>query len=428
MTDVSLVNGETEVKSFKERAITILDYLLVIFVILEFNTAYTEYERLRPLLINLSLGIIFLSMLLRKSAFRLDGILWIYLFGSILPYLNVTHGGEGTYMKLYWMVLPTYLLYLSSLKQNGFDCIASILLKYSNIVFILATISLIYWYLGSNLELISPTMYVPNSWKGDGIEMIPTYHFLYFETQEASFMGYETVRNSGIFNEGPMYNMVLCVALSIELFLRPTKSLKRIALLAITIATTFTTTGIIFLGLTVVWIIFHYFSEKARALLIIVIPVLIVGMMTFSSAVLEDKQSSSGEGSVISRMYDITTCIDIGLENPLLGQGLFTKKLSEADGGAYGYSNSLFTLFADGGFYTVFLYLAALVLIPLRDYLKNREVLWPLMMFAYFLLFTFTISQDRLLTLLFVAFGLTMFTQINDVTEKEITEEEYELR
>ena len=269
-------------------------------------------------------------------------------------------------------------------------------------------------------------MYVPNSWKGDGIEMIPTYHFLYFETQEASFMDYETVRNSGIFNEGPMYNMVLCVALSIELFLRPTKSLKRIALLAITIATTFTTTGIIFLGLTVVWILFHYFSEKARALLIIVIPVLIVGMMTFSSAVLEDKQTSSGEGSVKSRMYDITTCIDIGLENPLLGQGLFTKKLSEADGGTYGYSNSLFTLFADGGFYTVFLYIAALVLIPLRDYLKSREVLWPLMMFAYFLLFTFTISQYQLLTLLFVAFGLTMFTQINDVIEEELTEEEYE--
>jgi hypothetical protein len=325
------------------------------------------------------------------------------------------------------MVLPTYLLYLSSLKRNGFNSVSSVLLKYSNIVFILAAISLIYWFLGSNLEIIAPTMYVPNTWKGSGIQMIPTYHFLYFETQEASFMGYETVRNSGIFNEGPMYNMVLCVALSIELFLRPIKLFKRIILLGITIATTFTTTGIIFLGLTVVWIVFHFFSEKARALLIIIIPVLVVGMMTFSNAVLEDKQTSSGESSVSSRMYDITTCIDIGMENPLLGQGLFTKKLSEADGGTYGYSNSLFTMFADGGFYTVFLYIAALVLIPLRDYLNNREVLWPLMMFAYFLLFTFTISHYQLLTLLFVAFGLTMFTKTNNAIKKELTEEEYEL-
>jgi len=424
MNVVSTENGAVQTKGLRERAITFLDYLLVVFIILEFNTAYTEYERLRTFLIFGSLGIIFLSMLLRKSAFRLDDILQIYLFGSILPYLNVSHGGERTYIKIFWMVLPMYLLYLSSLKRKGFDSVSSLLLKYSNVVFILAIISLIYWILGSNLAILSPTMYVPNTWTGNGIQMIPTYHFLYFETQEGSFMGYETIRNSGIFNEGPMYNMILCVALSIELFLRPIKLFKRIVLLGITIATTFTTTGIIFLGLTAVWIIFHFFSKKARALLIFVIPILAVGMMIFSNAVLEDKQTSSGEGSLRSRMYDITTCIDIGMENPVLGQGLFTKKLGEASGGTYGYSNSLFTLFADGGFYTVFLYLAALVLIPLRDYLKNREVLWPLMMFAYFLLFTFTISQYQLLTLLFVAFGLTMFTQINDVTEKEITEEE----
>lgn len=413
MNVVSTENGAVQTKGLRERAITFLDYLLVVFIILEFNTAYTEYERLKPILIFGSLGIIFLSMLLRKSAFRLDDILQIYLFGSILPYLNVSHGGERTYIKIFWIVLPMYLLYLSSLKRNGFDSVSSLLLKYSNVVFILAIISLIYWILGSNLAILSPTMYVPNTWTGEGIQMIPTYHFLYFETQESSFMGYETVRNSGIFNEGPMYNMILCVALSIELFLRPIKLFKRIVLLGITIATTFTTTGIIFLGLTAVWIIFHFFSEKARALLIIVIPVLAVGMMTFSNAVLEDKQTSSGEGSLRSRMYDITTCIDIGMENPVLGQGLFTKKLGEASGGTYGYSNSLFTLFADGGFYTVFLYLAALVLIPLRDYLKNHEILWPLMMFAYFLLFTFTISQYQLLTLLFVAFGLTMFTPVN---------------
>ncbi len=413
MTDVSSINSAAEVKSFREHTITFLDYLLVIFIILEFNTVYTSFDRIRSLMIYGALGIIVLLMLLRKSVFRIDGIIWLYFLGSILPFLNVSHGGERSFMKFYWMVLPLFLFYLSSLKRNGFDCVASLFIKYSNVVFILSIISLVYWVAGSNLTIISPTMYVPNTWKGIGIEMIPTYHFIYFETQESSFMGYETVRNSGIFNEGPMYNMILCVALSIELFLRPIKSIKRLIIIGITIATTFTTTGVIFLGLTAVWIIFHFFSEKARALLIIVIPLLAVGMMTFSNAVLEDKQTSSGEGSMRSRMYDITTCIDIGMENPLLGQGLFTKKLGEADGGLYGYSNSLFTFFADGGFYTVFLYIASLVLIPLRDYLKDRETLWPLMMFAYFLLFTFTLSQYQLLTFLFVAFGLLMFTSSN---------------
>jgi hypothetical protein len=254
-------------------------------------------------------------------------------------------------------------------------------------------------------------MFVPNSWKGDGVSLIPAYHFIYFETQEASFMGYETVRNSGIFNEGPMYNMILCVALSMELFLRHRKSLWRIIILALTIVTTFTTTGFFFLTFAGAWIVFKFFSQKGRILLLAIMPLLVMGVMNFSESLMEDKESSSGEGSVRSRTTDILTCIEIGMENPFIGQGLFTKKAAEAEGGTYGYSNSLFTLFADGGVYTVFLYVAALILIPLRYYLSDRRELWPLMMFSYFLVFVVTISHFQFLSLLFVAFGCAMFTK-----------------
>ena len=414
-------------KQTKSRFVGILEYALFVLVILEFNTAYLEYEPLQKYLFYGTAFLCFLLLLYRKRPIKLDGILIIYFLGSFLPFLNVYPGTEKQYIKLYWVILPMFMLYFLSLRRVGFDRITSFLLKYSNIGTILALISLVYWVFGSTLEVIQPTLYVPNSWRGDGVRLIPTYHFLYFETQESSFMGYETVRNSGIFNEGPMYNMILCVALSMELFLRTRKSVWRIIVLIITIFTTFTTTGFLFLGVAIAWVVFVFFSQKARVFIIASLPLLIIGMMNFSNAIVEDKEdSSSGASSVDARTTDILTCIDIGLANPVLGQGLFTKKATESEGGTYGFSNSLFTIFADGGLYTVFLYFAALVLIPLRYFSRKHMIFWPLLMFSFFIIFAFTASPFKVLTLLFVAFGLTMFTQINDVIEEELTEEEYE--
>ena len=388
--------------------LSFLEYLLFFFIILEFNTAYLEYPKLWKYLFY---GTIFLTLLLlfiRKSSFKIESILVLYFLGSFIPLLNVYPGWGKHFIKLYWIMTPLFMAYFLSLRRISFNSLITFLLKYSNIVTVLALISLVYWVLGSTLNIIQPTMSVPNSWKGDGVDFIPTFHFLYFETQETTFMGYETVRNSGIFNEGPMYNMILCVALSMELFLRPYKSFWRIILLAVTIVTTFTTTGFLFLCFAGAWVVFKFFSQKARVFLIVLLPLLVIGTMNFSDAVLEDKESSTGEGSLRSRTIDILTCIDVGMENPIIGQGLFTKKTAETQGGSYGFSNSLFTLFADGGLYTVFLYIAALVLIPYR-YFRDSRQLWPLMMFSFFGVFVITISHFQFLTLLFVAFGCAMF-------------------
>jgi hypothetical protein len=423
---------EAKVKNTQNWFVSFLEYLLFVFIIIEFNTAYLEYEQLEKYLFYGTFFLTLLLFLFRKGSFVMDRIISIYFFGSVLPFFNVYPGAERYFMKLFWIILPMFMLYLLSLKRIGFDQITSFLLKYSNIVIVLALISLVYWTLGSNMEIIQPTTVVPNSWGrvGGDIRFIPTYDFVYFETQDTSFMGYQTVRNSGIFNEGPMYNMILCVALAMELFLRSHKSIFRIIVLAITIATTFTTTGFLFLALVSAWIVFKFFSQKSRIVLLAVLPVLVIGMMNFSDAILEEKEeSSSGEGSVRARTIDILTCIDIGMENPILGQGLFTKKARENEGGSYGFSNSLFTLFADGGLYTVFLYVAALVLIPLR-YLRARQQLWPLMMFSFFLVFSITVSFVKLLTLLFVAFGCSMINdeRLDNNDENKIQESHSEIQ
>lgn len=74
----------------------------------------------------------------------------------------------------------------------------------------------VFYIIGSTLNLISPTAYVPVFWGEQRI--YPTYFYLYFEAQNSFFLGNEYIRNCGIFNEAPMYNMALCIALAIELF------------------------------------------------------------------------------------------------------------------------------------------------------------------------------------------------------------------
>ena len=79
-------------------------------------------------------------------------------------------------------------------------------------------------------------------------------------------------RNTGIFNEGPMYNMVLCMALTIECFIRPIKSKVKICILIITIISTLTTTGQLFLLLLGGYFLYKRMSNKLRMFFLIIMP------------------------------------------------------------------------------------------------------------------------------------------------------------
>lgn len=390
--------------------VSILEYFLMFVITMEFNSVLIEIDKSISRLINAAIVVTLLLCYVKRRLVRVDPIITLLLIGAVLPFLNVFPGGEKKFIKYFIVVLPLFVIYLKANLRNGVDDMFAPLLKFSNIMVLLAIISLIYWVFASNLGVIQPTIWIPNGWVGHE-RLIPAYHFLYYETQEAAFMGYATVRNSGMFEEAPMYNMVLCTALSIEVFIRPRFSRFRTLVLFVTILTTFTTTGFIFLTILISWLLYQFFGDKFRPLMIVLVPLLFFSMYMASSFIIEDKKSDSGEGSLISRMRDIENCIDIGLDYPLLGQGLFTNKLTEEDGGssAYGYSNSLFTLFADGGIYTALLYLFGLLIIPFQYYFNSNDTKWPLAMFMYFLLFAFTASQYKLLTLLFLAYGFAHF-------------------
>ncbi|MCD8291999.1 MAG: hypothetical protein LUC91_10935 [Prevotella sp.] len=343
-----------------------------------------------------------------------------YLVGAIVPMYALENGAYLGYIKSFVAILPLLWIYLSLRKSVGTSAYLSIFLKYSNLMVVLAVISLIMWLLCSLMHIIPPTARMPYEWAPNKF-FIPSYYGIYFETQSIAPFGVKLCRNTGIFNEGPMYNMALCSALILECFIRPVKSKFKISILAITVFSTLTTTGQFFLLFLCGWYLYKKII-KQRVLLIFMIPLLLYGAFIGGSALMTNKIESGGYGSVNSRSNDIQRCIEIGFEHPLVGVGLVTKERLgglSGIGKEVGYSNSLFTVFARGGVYSLLLYIGGLLFIPYRYSRKYKDYHWFIAMLCFFLIFTITISYLKYLTLLFLAWGLSNINMVKWKDDEE---------
>ena len=388
----------------------ILEYILVVCIILEFNTPYMVFPLVKRIVQIFPIIVLLILLLISNYSIlkKVNLFVLIYLIGSLFPMLVISEHNYPAYIIRYCIILPLLWIYLSLRKDadaNGNNI--SLFLRYSNTVVILAVISLFMWLFCSILQIIPPTAFIPNDW-APGRYFIPTYYGIYFETQSVSPLGETIMRNTGIFNEGPMYNMVLCTAFVIEYFIRPKKSPLKIWILAIAIVSTITTTGQFFLLGIGCLTVYRNIGQKYRAILIIVIPALLYISYSSANQLLENKMETGGDSSVELRAEDIEYCIEVGMENPFLGVGLV---ISDGEklwrGEAIGRSNSLFAVFARGGVFALTLYLGTLIIIPYLYYRKNKDSAWLLAMLFFFLLFNITSAFLKYLTFLFMAWGMS---------------------
>ncbi len=387
----------------------IFEYALVICIIVEFNTTYLVFPIVKRC-VQILPAFLLLALVLMTKCPRSKVVVYfvaLYMACAIPPLLVLNNGVYMSYIKGYVVILPLFWIYLYQRKQMGISRYLSVFYRYSNAMVGLGSISVVMWLLCSIMKRIPITHMFPYAW-GPDVTFIPSYYDIYFETQQIFLFGEATWRNTGIFNEGPMYNMVLCVALSIEYFMRPARSKLRIVILVTTIISTFTTTGQLFLVSLLGWHIFTKVGSRHRILMIISVPIILFLINVAGGILMDAKTEVGGEGSVFSRTQDILTCIDVGLSNPLLGVGIISADDMQLwHGRGYGYSNSLFTVFAKGGIYFLLLYIVALLIIPIKYYLNYKNKQWLLTMLFFFFLFTITISYDKYLTLFFIAWGLS---------------------
>ena len=387
----------------------ILEDLLVFCIILEFNTPYLIFPEVKRMIqvfpIFILLGLLIISNY--SITKKVNILVFIYLVGALFPMLALRDHNYPSYIIRYVLILPLLWMYLSHRKEFGSSVYNSLFLKYSNVMVIIAVASLVMWFLCSILQVVPATSFFPYEW-GSSIDFIPTYWGVYFETQSIAPLGEKIWRNTGIFNEGPMYNMALCVAFIIEYFIQPFRSKTKLWILAIAIFTTFTTTGQFFLMGIGIWSVFNRMGRRYRILLLLVVPILLYFGYVVAGTLLANKKATGGEDSMNLRTEDITWCMEAGMEHPMLGVGLTLREGESLwHGKTLGRSNSLFAVFARGGLFVLILYIGALLLIPYLYYRKYKDPKWFYAMFCFFLVFTVTVSFLNYLTLLFIAWGMS---------------------
>ena len=332
-------------------------------------------------------------------------VAWVFLvFLAYSIVFLATGDGRGSYGALstgFLMVCPLMVMLLI---KNG------ILDKYLqavvNVVAALAAVSVILWLAGPVFGAISPNCSISNGWTGSGIRIAsPGYYHLLYITQYGDLFNMSLARNTGIFAEGPMYSYTISMAIIFESYFSKRPRTAILVILYIAVASTLTTTGIVFvLAIGFVELARRAYAMKSRLrpILLTLLGILFVILTIFAFSLLDQKMDTSS-GSI--RLDDFRAGFATWIESPIYGYGLSNIDSATVHMGSFrlynlGFSNSPFDLLVRGGIVFAFPFLVACMgFLRLPSPMKIAALL-----FVY--LWTITIVTFLPLTYLMFSFGV----------------------
>lgn len=400
-----------QLKIYKVPLNSFLHILLIITLILNCHTVYASGGT------NISFEVIalFLIFLLLMTGNKVSAngvkLVLLYIIYQI-PLILMTAGNESyivTYLVKYIVYIGIVMLIVS---QQG-DFINQTIRYFTDIIYILAAISLIFFLFIDVFKIVGPSGQISLKW-GEN-HLISSYFGVHFHTQRYKGAVIHW-KNSAIFAEPPVWAALLATDISLEVFYLHKKiNSARIILLYITLLTTLTTTAYIFCLLSVFGIVFVYYekikSHPAIKFLFIILPI-IVGCAAAVAAIqiLIDK---SGRGiSFLIRADDLMIGIKTMLAHPIFGIGFgdgsyrlnYTSDERFAiRGGVAGQSSDFASLLASGGLYFMIVYLFGMV-----EFLKvssKRE--WLVMVGLFVYVFLISRLGETLLFFTFVFSGIS---------------------
>lgn len=361
--------------------IDLLDYVWLILIILQCHSIYTVSSE--PL--NLTLPLLFTTvalLLLNLSRFTLSIELLhkqIYTIGLYVTLLvvffltNVESNFTISNIIKYFVMLSLFLI-LNSIYINK-NRILGFLSKLVKIVAILSVISLFFWLFGTLFNVVHPTSTVINQWSGN--RLINSYYNLYFETQKMSFLGFKVIRNSGMFAESPIWGLILSFAYIIDLFiLKSSRNFSR-NIIILTMLTTFSTTGLIIIGISNI----YKMSVKRSKKKFLLFPVIL--SLGFSIFFLLNEKSETISASLRADDYNIgfkawkaSLLVGHGLNNGIPAiQSYIPTSLRTT-----GYSNTIFVILAQGGLFLFLIYFTPMILLLFRRKM-NFDVKFAIILF-----------------------------------------------
>ena len=365
--------------------LTILDSVSVYSVMVTKNIPITEILvvllALQFLLIDFK-KIILQRKLKKNSALFIFAYL-IYIFGYII-FGSIVSSMTKFLIKFIVIFILLYLHFSTDSNE-----VKKYKKTFINIMVIIAITSLMFYVLGSLLKLINPTSQVLYRW--GSLRNINSYFNLYFETQKETFFNYTVYRNTAIFTEAPMYNLLLLISVLLCLFYKDKKYNKYLLLFIITIITTFSTTGFI---LTIVMFMIKSILKNDKYSIrktMIFLPIVV--LMIILSFNIYNQKSDSRSYSV--RIDDYRASYISWKENIVFGNGygnneVFKSNISSFRINNTGQSSSIGAILSQGGIYLLMFYLFPVILLLIK-YKENKKIEWTL--YVYLILFFTTIFQ-----------------------------------
>lgn len=277
------------------------------------------------------------------------------------------------------------------------DSVDDTMRKYSNIVLVIAAVSLFFWVFGSLLGRIQSTGSLYTTWTGnDSLKKATSYFGIYYETQSVTFFGLtvnKIVRNTAIFTEAPMASMIFGIAFLDEMLMRDKLNWKRCIILAAAVISTISTTGVTVL---IIAIGLRYVFSKSRtkgrlSLKFILLPAAFVVALVALNFLLEQKMGTSS-GS--TRLDDFVAGYKAWMDAPFFGNGYgnsesYQRYMSAFRSNNTGFSNSPMQVLAYGGIYLFLPYCLAAVSGLVR-LVKRKQ--WHRMAFYLVFLYAFIIT------------------------------------
>lgn len=360
---------------FFENFICIILSIFMIFTLP--NVYYISHENLFSV-VTVACEVAILIYLLGKNYkhIKLNFVFWIalYLILSLIYYaFNIKSFGC---LKILIVFLPFCICFFHFVEVGKFVDI------YVKIAIVFSLVFLISW-LAVAIGLLKSRGAFMMDW-GDGIKVLQ-YHPLYFNAQRG--------RNTAIFTEGPVANYFFSISMLMNEFIRKKDKYTVFfhVVFAVSVLSTGTTTGLLFLLLFAVYFLYFYCGRNTKhaklykRLMLFALPVVAVVLVYLVNGFLGSKlETKSG----MVRLLMITRELEAFSHNILIGNGFS----SYSDGS----SNSITSLLADGGILLWSLFYYPIIANVLRG-LKRRsnECLFCLLFLS---VFTVSVFQYTLLT------------------------------
>lgn len=406
-------------KSRRTLLVFFIEYLWAFTVVLEGNSVYRHtVERnyhLTLICMVLSVMLFAIKSMMHINRRYLKISLFMFAYMAVYYVIRSSRLSSEIFVSTMLLGLPVMIMLFSLYIDTNepyrlFECI-------SNVVMIITVLSTIAWLFGTVFGLISYNTSVRVIWGYDKI--IRGYYGLQYDVAKDTTFGVTFYRNQGLFTEAPMLSLWVSIALANELFLRKQPSIFRVVMFFAGIVSSVSTTGFIFIVLS---LLLYYFDQisagstvKKVLLVFLMIFLIPIAYYAFQTIFLHKLSTVS----YAMRFQDYLNGLMVFRENPLLGSGFgnLSTIITTTSIGAKGYSNSIMALLATGG-----IWFTSIFLIGLIGYFRPRfigEYKHTIKFgICYLYLYITTIFFARFIAVVFFAFGLAMLT----ATDKDLSE------